>query len=100
MLSSTKCIVGKCKGNFEDLTTGKYILEEAEPQDSQVASLMSGVNDVVLQLHSSGAPGADEIHPKFLKALDVVGLSPDTPEKRSAQERWRECKFTVEAGGF
>uniref|UniRef100_A0A3B4U0H0 Ig-like domain-containing protein n=1 Tax=Seriola dumerili TaxID=41447 RepID=A0A3B4U0H0_SERDU len=39
--------------------------------------LISGaeVTEVVKQLRGGGAPGIDEIHPGYLKALDVVGLS-------------------------
>uniref|UniRef100_A0A8C6KT40 Reverse transcriptase domain-containing protein n=1 Tax=Nothobranchius furzeri TaxID=105023 RepID=A0A8C6KT40_NOTFU len=33
------------------------------------------VAEVVKQLHSGGAPGADEVRPGYLKAMDVVGLS-------------------------
>uniref|UniRef100_A0A8C6KM13 Reverse transcriptase domain-containing protein n=1 Tax=Nothobranchius furzeri TaxID=105023 RepID=A0A8C6KM13_NOTFU len=32
------------------------------------------VAEVVKQLHSGGAPGVDEIHPGYLKTMDVVGL--------------------------
>ncbi len=52
-------------------------MEEAEPEDSGEASLISlaEVSEVVKKLLSGKAPGVDEIHPEMLKALDIVWLS-------------------------
>ena len=52
-------------------------MEEAEPEDSKLSSLMTGVEvtEAVPQLHSRGAPGVDEIGLELLKAFDVNGLS-------------------------
>ena len=51
--------------------------EEAGPRDSEIGSLIPGaeVTEVVKELLAGRAPGVDEIHPEFLKALDVGGLS-------------------------
>ena len=61
----------------EDLLnpTDTHSEEEAEPKDLGLFSLITGVEvaGAVKQLRgSSGASGVDEIHPKLLKALDVV----------------------------
>ena len=41
------------------------------------------VTEVVKQLHSGKAPGADEIHPEMLKVLGVEGVS------------WWRCLFNI-----
>ena len=45
--------------------------------DLGVGSPITGaeVTKVVKKRHDDGAPGVGEIHPEFLEALDVVGLS-------------------------
>ena len=37
--------------------------------------MFSEVTEVVKKLHGGRTPGVDQIHPEFLKTLDVVGLS-------------------------
>ncbi|KAK3510413.1 hypothetical protein QTP70_005909 [Hemibagrus guttatus] len=51
--------------------------EEPEVEDSEVDSFITQaeVTEVVQQLLGGKAPGVDEIHPEYLKSLDVVGLS-------------------------
>lgn len=49
-------------------------MEEAEPKDSEVGSLII-VTEAVKQLCSSSTAGMDDICPEILKALDAVGLS-------------------------
>ncbi|KAK3523478.1 hypothetical protein QTP86_033740 [Hemibagrus guttatus] len=51
--------------------------EEPEAGDSEVDSFITQaeVTEVVQQLLGGKAPGVDEIHPEYLKSLDVVGLS-------------------------
>ncbi|KAK3550782.1 hypothetical protein QTP70_004917 [Hemibagrus guttatus] len=51
--------------------------EEPEAEDSEVDSFITQaeVTEVVQQLLGGKAPGVDEIHPEYLKSLDVVGLS-------------------------
>ena len=46
-------------------------------RSSDVGHPISGaeVSEVVGKLLFSKAPGVDKVHPEFLKALDVVGLS-------------------------
>ena len=52
-------------------------IEEAEAGGSEVDSFITQaeVTEVVQKLLSGKAPGVDEIHPEYLKSLDVVGLS-------------------------
>ena len=79
LLTSTRDVVDRWKEYFEnrlnptDTPSGK----EAGPGDSGVGSPISGaeVAEVVRKLLGGRAPGVDEVHPEFLKALDVVGLS-------------------------
>ncbi|KAK3572660.1 hypothetical protein QTP86_001628 [Hemibagrus guttatus] len=79
LLASTGDIVGRWKEYFENLLnpTDTPAMEEPEAEDSEVDSFITQaeVTEVVQQLLSSKAPGVDEIHPEYLKSLDVVGLS-------------------------
>ncbi|KAK3566558.1 hypothetical protein QTP86_000624 [Hemibagrus guttatus] len=79
LLVSTGDIVGRWKEYFEDLLnpTDKPSVEEPEAEDSEVDSFITQaeVTEVVQQLLGDKAPGVDEIHPEYLKSLDVVGLS-------------------------
>ncbi|KAI3362896.1 hypothetical protein L3Q82_011494 [Scortum barcoo] len=79
LLTSTGDIVGRWKKYFEDLNpTDLPSNEEAEAGDSEVDSSITQaeVTEVVQEAQLSGkAPGVDEIHPEYLKSLDVVGLS-------------------------
>ncbi len=52
-------------------------IEEAEAEGSEVNSSITQaeVTEVVKKLPGGKAPGVDEIHTKYLKCLDVVGLS-------------------------
>ncbi|KAK3522624.1 hypothetical protein QTP86_028195 [Hemibagrus guttatus] len=67
------------KEYFEDLLnpTDMPSVEEPEAEDSEVDSFITQaeVTEVVQQLLGGKAPGVDEIRPKYLKSLDVVGLS-------------------------
>ncbi|KAK3529838.1 hypothetical protein QTP86_007201 [Hemibagrus guttatus] len=79
LLASTGDIVGRWKEYFEDLLnpTDTPSVEEPEAEDSEVDSFITQaeVTEVVQQLLGGKAPGVDEIHPEYLKSLDVVGLS-------------------------
>ncbi|KAK3513103.1 hypothetical protein QTP70_001397 [Hemibagrus guttatus] len=79
LLVSTGDIVGRWKEYFEDLLnpTDTPSVEEPEAGDSEVDSFITQaeVTEVVQQLLGGKAPGVDEIHPEYLKSLDVVGLS-------------------------
>uniref|UniRef100_A0A669BVU6 Endonuclease/exonuclease/phosphatase domain-containing protein n=1 Tax=Oreochromis niloticus TaxID=8128 RepID=A0A669BVU6_ORENI len=79
LLTSTEKIVGRWKEYFEDLLnpTDTSSEEEAESGDEGDDPPISGgeVTEAVKQLLDDRAPGVDEVHPEFLKALDVVGLS-------------------------
>ncbi|KAK3541878.1 hypothetical protein QTP86_008137 [Hemibagrus guttatus] len=79
LLASTEDIVGRWKEYFEDLLnpTDMPSVEEPEAEDSDVDSFITQaeVTEVVQQLLGGKAPGVDEIHPEYLKSLDVVGLS-------------------------
>ncbi|KAK3512320.1 hypothetical protein QTP70_004618 [Hemibagrus guttatus] len=79
LLASTGDIVGRWKEYFEDLLnpTDTPSIEEPEAEDSEVDSFITQdeVTEVVQQLLGGNAPGVDEIHPEYLKSLDVVGLS-------------------------
>ncbi|KAK3549592.1 hypothetical protein QTP86_005249 [Hemibagrus guttatus] len=79
LLASTGDIVGRWKEYFEDLLnpTDTPSVEEPEAEDSEVDSSITQaeVTEVVQQLLGGKAPGVDEIHPEYLKSLDVVGLS-------------------------
>ncbi|TWW62709.1 hypothetical protein D4764_04G0013560 [Takifugu flavidus] len=72
-------VVDRWKEYFEDLInpTTASSSEETGPGDMRPGSHISGaeVAEVVKKLLSGKAPGVDEIHPEFLKALDNVGLS-------------------------
>uniref|UniRef100_A0A8C6PJP1 Endonuclease/exonuclease/phosphatase domain-containing protein n=1 Tax=Nothobranchius furzeri TaxID=105023 RepID=A0A8C6PJP1_NOTFU len=78
LLTSNGAIVGRWKEYFEELLNPTYAHSEEEPElgDLGIDCPISGaeVAEVVKQLHSIGAPGADEIRPGHLKAMDVVGL--------------------------
>ena len=78
MLTSTESRVQRLKKYFDLLNlTNTHSKEVAEPEDFGLGSPITGaeVTGSVKQLHSSSAPGVDEIQPKLLKAVDVVGLS-------------------------
>ncbi|KAK3549709.1 hypothetical protein QTP86_007157 [Hemibagrus guttatus] len=79
LLVSTGDIVGQWKEYFEDLLNpiDTPSVEEPEAEDSEVDSFITQaeVTEVVQQLLGGKAPGVDEIHPEYLKSLDVVGLS-------------------------
>ncbi|KAK3542727.1 hypothetical protein QTP70_000092 [Hemibagrus guttatus] len=79
LLASTGDIVGRWKEYFKDLLnpTDTPSVEEPEAEDSEVDSFITQaeVTEVVQQLLGGKAPGVDEIRPKYLKSLDVVGLS-------------------------
>ncbi|KAI3358116.1 hypothetical protein L3Q82_002978 [Scortum barcoo] len=81
LLTSTGDIVGRWKKYFEDLLnpTDLPSNEEAEAGDSEVDSSITQA-EVTEVVQSSTCqwqqvPGVDEIHPEYLKSLDVVGLS-------------------------
>ncbi|TWW74447.1 R2DM Retrovirus-related Pol polyprotein from type II retrotransposable element [Takifugu flavidus] len=69
----------QCTEYFEDLLnpTNTPSSEEVGPGDLEMGSHISGaeVAEVVKKLLGGKDPGVDEIHPEFLTALDVVGLS-------------------------
>ncbi|TWW78062.1 R2DM Retrovirus-related Pol polyprotein from type II retrotransposable element [Takifugu flavidus] len=79
LLTSPGAIIRQWKEYFEELLnpTNTYPRGGTESDDQEVDHPISGaeVADVVKQLPGGGAPGADEICPGYLKALDVVGLS-------------------------
>ncbi|KAK3525229.1 hypothetical protein QTP86_024952 [Hemibagrus guttatus] len=79
LLVSTGDIVGRWNEYFEDLLnpTDTSCVEEPEEEDSEVDSLITQaeVTEVVHQPLGGKAPAVDEIHPEYLKSLDVVGLS-------------------------
>ena len=79
LLTSTRDVVDRWKEYFEDLLNPTHTPsgKEAGPGDSGMGSPISGaeVAEVVRKLLGGRAPGVDEVHPEFLKALDVVGLS-------------------------
>ncbi|KAK3534690.1 hypothetical protein QTP86_020345 [Hemibagrus guttatus] len=79
LLASTGDIVGWWKEYFKDLLnpTDMPSVEESEAEDSEVESFITEaeVTEIVQQLLGGKAPGVDEIHPEYLKSLDVVGLS-------------------------
>ncbi|TWW53877.1 R2DM Retrovirus-related Pol polyprotein from type II retrotransposable element [Takifugu flavidus] len=79
LLTSTRDVVDRWKEYFEDLLnpTNTPSSEEVGPGDLEMGSHISGAEfaKVVKKLLGGKAPGVDEIHPEFLKALDVVGLS-------------------------
>ena len=63
---------------MEDLIshTNTHSKEEAELEDFGRGSLILGLRSLVLSNKFTAAvPQVDEIHPKLLKAQDVVGLS-------------------------
>ena len=72
LLTSTRDVVDRWKEYFEDL-----LRKGAGPGDSGVGSPISEaeVAEVVKKLLGGRTPGVDEVHPEFLKALDVVGPS-------------------------
>ncbi|KAK3528570.1 hypothetical protein QTP70_003744 [Hemibagrus guttatus] len=79
VVSKQKLGVRWWKEYFEDLlnSTDTPSIEEPEAEDSEVDSFITQVEitEVVQQLLGSKAPGVDEIHPEYLKSLDIVGLS-------------------------
>lgn len=78
MLTLTGDIVEWQKEHFEELLnqTNMFSLEEAEFEDSVVASPISlaKVSEVVKKFRSSNPAGVDEIRHEMLKALDIIGL--------------------------
>ncbi|KAI3360757.1 hypothetical protein L3Q82_012993 [Scortum barcoo] len=62
-----------------------FTVQEAEAGDSEVdlSITQAKVTEVVCKLFSGKVPGVDEIHPEYLKSLDVVGLS------------WLICLFNI-----
>ncbi|XP_056880293.1 uncharacterized protein LOC130520623 [Takifugu flavidus] len=79
LLTSSGAISRRWKEYFQELLnpTNTYPQGVTESDDQEVDHPISGaeVAEVVKQLPGGGAPGADEIRPGYLKALDVVGLS-------------------------
>ncbi|TWW63630.1 putative RNA-directed DNA polymerase from transposon BS [Takifugu flavidus] len=79
LLTSPGAIIRWWKEYFQELLnpTNTYPQGGTESGDPEVEHPISGaeVAEVVKQLPGGGAPGADEICPGYLKALDVVGLS-------------------------
>ncbi|TWW77709.1 hypothetical protein D4764_12G0010990 [Takifugu flavidus] len=79
LLTSPGAIIRWWKEYFQELLnpTNTYPQGGTESDDQKVDHPISGaeVAEVVKQLPGGGAPGADEIRPGYLKALDVVGLS-------------------------
>ncbi|TWW81738.1 hypothetical protein D4764_01G0015530, partial [Takifugu flavidus] len=79
LLTSPGAIIRRWKEYFQELLnpTNTYPQGGTESDDQEVDHPISGaeVAEVVKQLPGGGAPGADEIRPGYLKALDVVGLS-------------------------
>uniref|UniRef100_A0A8C6KR66 Reverse transcriptase domain-containing protein n=1 Tax=Nothobranchius furzeri TaxID=105023 RepID=A0A8C6KR66_NOTFU len=67
------------EGILEELLNPTYAHSEEEPEPGDLGMdcpiLGAEVPEVVKQLHSGRAPGADEIRPGYLKAMVVVGLS-------------------------
>ncbi|TWW56043.1 hypothetical protein D4764_08G0000300 [Takifugu flavidus] len=79
LLTSPGAIIRRWKEYFQELLnpTNTYPQGGTESDDQEVDHPISGaeVAEVVKQLPGGRAPGADEIRPGYLKALDVVGLS-------------------------
>ena len=78
LLASTREVVSRWGEYFEDLLNSTDTpSEEAESESSETGSPISGadVAEVVKKLLGGKAPGVDEVHSEFLRALDVVGLS-------------------------
>ncbi|TWW76634.1 hypothetical protein D4764_12G0000240 [Takifugu flavidus] len=79
LLTSPGAIIWRWKEYFEELLnpTNMYPQGGTESDDQEVDHPISGAEgaEVVKQPPGGGAPGADEIRPGYLKALDVVGLS-------------------------
>ncbi|TWW68274.1 R2DM Retrovirus-related Pol polyprotein from type II retrotransposable element [Takifugu flavidus] len=79
LLTSPGAIIRRWKEYFQELLnpTNTYPQGGTESDDQEVDHPISGaeVAEVVKQLPGGRAPGADEICPGYLKALDVVGLS-------------------------
>ncbi|TWW59266.1 R2DM Retrovirus-related Pol polyprotein from type II retrotransposable element [Takifugu flavidus] len=79
LLTSPGAIIWRWKEYFQELLnpTNTYPQGGTESDDHEVDHPISGaeVAELVKQLPGGGAPGADEIRPGYLKALDVVGLS-------------------------
>lgn len=77
-LTLTRDIVDRWKEYFEGLLypTDAPPVEEAGPEDLGAGACFSGaeVAEGVRKRLGGRAPGVDEIHPEYLKALDVVGL--------------------------
>ena len=73
-LTAPESIVRQWNEYFKNLLdpTNKHSEEKAEPEDFKLGSLITGA---VKQHCSRSTPGVDEIRPKLLKVLDVVGLS-------------------------
>lgn len=75
LLTSTGDVVSRCKEYSKDLFNpiNTSFTEEVESPGSPIARVE--VTDVVKKLQGR-ALGVDDIHPKFLKTLDVVGRYP------------------------
>ena len=78
-MTSTGDIVRWWKEYFEDLLNPADMLsiEEAGAGDSEGDSFITQteITEVVRKLLGGKALGVDEIHPEYLKSLDVVGVS-------------------------
>ena len=79
LLTSTGDVIWWWKEYFENLLspTNTSFIEASEPVDFEVVSsiTVAEVTEVVKKLHSSRAPGVDEIRPEFLKALGLSWLT-------------------------
>ena len=77
LLTSTESIARQWKVYFEDLlsSTNMHSKEEAELKDFGLGSHISVVSftGADKQLRNGSAPRVEEIRPKLMKALDVVG---------------------------
>lgn len=73
LFTSTKEVTGRWKEHFGELLDPTNPPSRAELEDDGEPTSISldEVAEVVKKLHSSKAPGIDEIHPKMLKTLGV-----------------------------
>ncbi|TWW73565.1 hypothetical protein D4764_15G0009590 [Takifugu flavidus] len=78
LLMSPGAIIRRWKEYFQEVLnpTNTYPQGGTESDDQEVDHPISGagVAEVVKHLPDGGAPGADEIRPGYLKALDVTGV--------------------------
>ena len=65
-------------------------LQKADLESSETGLPISGdeVAEVFKKLLGGKAPGVDKVHPEFLRALDVVGLSRLTSLGHRGQSLW------------